>query len=255
MWDRHSVEWWMPWTIYCHMHVESGRRYIGMTMQTWQERWKKHCYAAKSTRDGRWHFPNAIRKYGPEAFSHEVLEVCGTLEEANLREKHWINLFDARDPARGFNLAEGGGSQPHPIRRNPWNRPEYRDKCLPSFIAATHTPEAYARMKATKNLPENLAEQSTRSKALAEDPAFRTASGEHANKGKPLSEEHRAKIGEKSRARSPELVERIAAKLRGRHHSEEHRAKISAANRKRSHSEETKRKIAESLARRRMEHV
>jgi group I intron endonuclease len=215
------------------------------------KRWNQHLQNAKSKRGkGCRLFWNAIRKYGPEAFVHEVLEVCRDLEVANLAEECWIELFDTRNPEKGFNLAKGGQHVPHPTR-NPWDRPEYREKRLPSLIAATHTPEAYAKMRATKNTPESRAARVIRSRLLAEDPAFRASSGNHSNKGKSLSEEHRAKIGASNRARSPELVESIAAKLRGRRPSDEERSKISAANRKRCHSEETKRRIAEALARRR----
>ncbi|KKM23993.1 hypothetical protein LCGC14_1609580 [marine sediment metagenome] len=118
----------MPWTIYCHIHNITGRRYVGLTSQTWQERWKNQVHVAKSSKGGRWHFPNAIRKYGKDAFSHKVLGVCDTLEEANIAEIRWIEHFDTRNPEKGFNLAKGGKHVPHPIRKNPWNNPKYRAK-------------------------------------------------------------------------------------------------------------------------------
>ena len=75
------------YTIYCHTHTESGRRYIGLTKLTMMKRWNSHIYTANHVKNGKLaatgHFPNAIRKYGKDAFSHEVLEVCSTLEEAN----------------------------------------------------------------------------------------------------------------------------------------------------------------------------
>lgn len=119
------------WTIYCHTHADSGRRYIGLTSQTMMKRWNQHISKSKSSKDGRWHFPNAIRKYGKDAFSHEILEIYDTLEAANLAEEKWINHFDTRDPEKGFNLAKGGEHKPHLIRKNPWDDPEYREKhCL-----------------------------------------------------------------------------------------------------------------------------
>ena len=119
----------MPiWTIYCHIHSESKRAYVGLTSQTMEKRWKNHIHAAMTSKNGRWHFPNAIRKYGKEAFSHRVLEICDSLEKANWREEAWIELFETRDPRFGFNLMRGGAHVPHPIRKNPWNDPEYRKK-------------------------------------------------------------------------------------------------------------------------------
>lgn len=114
------------WTIYCHTHIESSRRYIGLTSQTWQKRWKNHVNTAKNSK-GCFHFPNAIRKYGKDAFSHEVLEICDTLEDANAAEVRWIARFDTRNPEKGFNLRKGGQHTPHPVK-NPWDRPEYRKK-------------------------------------------------------------------------------------------------------------------------------
>jgi hypothetical protein len=117
------------WTIYCHTHVDSGRRYIGLTGQTMEKRWKNHINAAKSSKGGRWHFPNAIRKYGPDAFSHKIIRVFDNLDDANLAEKCLIKRWKTRDPKFGFNVASGGYHVPHP-KKNPWDRPEYRAKAL-----------------------------------------------------------------------------------------------------------------------------
>ena len=121
------------WTIYCHTHIKSGRHYIGLTKMGMTVRWNRHVYSALHSKDGRWHFPNAIRKYGKEAFSHEVLEICNTLEEGNTAEIKWIDHFDSRNPEKGFNLMKGGEHVPHPIKKNPWDDPEYREKQIKRF--------------------------------------------------------------------------------------------------------------------------
>ena len=81
------------WTIYCHTHIESGRRYIGLTKQTWQARWAGHVSQALSRKSGWGHFQNAIRKYGKDAFGCTVLQICDTLEQANAAEKFSIWFF------------------------------------------------------------------------------------------------------------------------------------------------------------------
>lgn len=139
----------MSWTVYCHTHVESGRRYIGITRQTWQKRWKNHISAAKSAKGGRWHFPNAIRKYGPEAFSHEILAICNTLEEANRIECSKIEEFKTRDPRFGFNLAEGGQHVPHPIRKNPWDDHNFRENAVARSQKLMADPAIRAKISAT----------------------------------------------------------------------------------------------------------
>lgn len=117
------------WTVYCHIHTESGRRYVGLTKLTMMKRWNRHVYDAIRRSRGITYFHNAIRKHGKDAFDHEVLETCQTLEEANAAEEKWIAHFDTRDPEKGFNLKKGGDHRPHPVN-NPWDRPEYRDKML-----------------------------------------------------------------------------------------------------------------------------
>ena len=144
------------YTIYCHIHIESGRRYIGLTQRTMSQRWSQHVSQSKHAKK-LWHFPNAIRKYGKDAFSHEVLEVCSTLEEANIREEFWIEHFKTRDSQFGFNIAPGGQHIPHPIR-NPMDRPEFREKALANLARAN-------------DIPREVRAQ--RAKELWKDPDFR----------------------------------------------------------------------------------
>jgi len=222
------------WTIYCHTHVESGRRYIGLTSKTMLARWNDHVYKAKSSKGGRWHFPNAIRKYGKDAFSHEVLTICETLEEANAYEAYFIDLFRTRDPEFGFNLAEGGRHEPHPIRKNPWDNPEYRAKCaanIERFNRECHSPEAYAKMKATVGAPAFKAEHAAKSRATLAKPEVRAKISAKLT-GRTLSAEHRAKIsaGQTGRIVSSETRERLRQSSTGRVKSQETIAKTAAAS-------------------------
>jgi len=153
----------MKWAIYCHTHVESGRRYIGLTKKTMLFRWNQHVSnAKKKSGKGCHHFWNAIRKYGKDAFSHEVLEVCHTLDVANLAEECWIELLETRDPSKGFNLAKGGahGALPH-VRKNPWDDPEYRQKSIEASRRTWSDPARKAAISAAhmgvKLSPEHCA--------------------------------------------------------------------------------------------------
>ncbi len=146
------------WTIYCHTHTESGRRYVGLTRFRWQRRWSQHCSKSIHAINPKNYFYNAIRKYGKEAFSHEVLEICHSLEVANLAEECWIELLDTRNPEKGFNLARGGEHVPHPVK-NPFDRPGFREARIADLARAnaTITPQ----------------ERSARAKDLWSDPQFR----------------------------------------------------------------------------------
>ena len=79
-------------TIYVHTHRASGKQYVGQTRKTMHKRWVAHVNGAKTRKwcAGRTHFANAIRRHGPEAFDHAVLEVVATVEEANAAEAAWI---------------------------------------------------------------------------------------------------------------------------------------------------------------------
>lgn len=137
----------MKWTIYCHTHITSGRRYVGLTSQTMMQRWNKHVHKSRSKTRGYGHFPNAIRLYGKESFSHEVLEVCETVEQANEAEERWIAHFDTRNPEKGFNIARGR-HVPHPVLRNPWERATYRAKSLPALLKRNTDPVVRAAISA-----------------------------------------------------------------------------------------------------------
>lgn len=194
------------WTIYCHTHTESGRRYVGLTKLTMMKRWNSHVYTANRVKGGKpavtGHFPNAIRKYGKDAFSHEILEVCATLEEANAREEHWINFYDTRNPEKGFNLAKGGEHRPHPIKNNPWGHPGYRERVSASMKARCEDP--IYRMEMSQRSNEVLSRSEVRKKLSA------------ATSQQFSSPEARFKISETVKAlhRVPEIAEKFRSGFR-----------------------------------------
>lgn len=50
----------------------------------------------------------AIKKYGKENFVKETLEICSSLDELNKCEVYWIKKLNARNLDIGYNLSEGG---------------------------------------------------------------------------------------------------------------------------------------------------
>lgn len=106
------------WTIYKHTLTfpgESfGKSYIGITCRDVTKRWlaEGNGYRPKNQPA----FAAAIKKYGWENFSHEILEKnIKTLEEANLRERYWIAYYHTwvYDPACwGYNITKGGDGTP-----------------------------------------------------------------------------------------------------------------------------------------------
>ncbi len=210
------------YTVYCHIHIESGRRYIGLTKRTMEKRWSQHVCQSRYAKNKNTHFANAIRAYGKDAFSHEIIEVCSTLEEANAAEIKWMMHFDTLNPEFGFNLAKGGGYVPSVKCRNPWDRPEYRAKML----ALMHSPEFVSAHKEACNSPSVVALKKEAMKRIFSDPERRYALVVRMA-GKSLSDESRAKIVSANRSRivSEETRVKLSKNSTFRNMSDEARAK------------------------------
>jgi hypothetical protein len=70
-------------------------------------RWIMHVSAARGGDSGCLAFAAAIRKYGRDAFTHEVLEVVDTSVAADEAERAWISRLSTIAP-NGYNLRTGG---------------------------------------------------------------------------------------------------------------------------------------------------
>jgi len=90
--------------VYCITNTINGKKYIGMTGRTLEERWKSHCSCARNGSTFRFH--SAIRKYGEEAFTKEILfhdlniKECRTIEEETILEHNTMK--------QGYNAKPGG---------------------------------------------------------------------------------------------------------------------------------------------------
>ena len=203
------------WTIYCHIHTETGRRYFGLTKKTMMFRWNQHVQnAEKKTGKGCRHFWNAIRKYGKDAFTHEVFRICTTLEEANLAERALVKRFRTRDPKLGFNLTRGGVHTPHPIRKNPWDNPEYRVSQTLRLLALSNNPVTRAANKAALNTPESKERRTAASKKSHSRPEVKAKiSAAFLGKKRDLTEEQRKRLSITSRGRkaSTETLNKLKA--------------------------------------------
>lgn len=82
----------------------SGKSYIGKTFLQEQERWKQHVSEAnrgeKLTKLNK-----AIKKYGGENFSVEILESCLEEPELSEREKYYISYYTLEELKAHGNIA------------------------------------------------------------------------------------------------------------------------------------------------------
>jgi group I intron endonuclease len=261
------------WTIYCHTHITSGRRYIGQTKQKMMQRWRHHVRDAQNPSAG-WFFAAAIRKYGPDAFAHLVLETCDTLDEANEAEKAWIESFSARHESYGFNLARGGREQNHQSRTDirkrmslaakaRWEDPEQRAKML----ALTSTPEwreaKSAAAKAQWADPEVAAKNraaieaartpdvfaraaATRSANMTDEVREKLRAGQVRRWARP-GEQERASEAQKRAKSTPEYRAKASEIAKACHSSPETKAKSSAIARKNWDDPEMRARMTEGI--------
>lgn len=118
----------------------SGKRYIGITSQRMDERWRQHiAYARQGI---GWPICRAIRKYGAESFKVRVLAQVEDSEMFEL-ERRAIEVFGTRVPG-GYNVTAGGeGTLGAEVSRETREKASRRMKGRqPACIA---TPESRAR--------------------------------------------------------------------------------------------------------------
>src|SRR5574343_649296 len=76
--------------------------YIGQTIRTLEQRFKRHIL--ESTKQ-QWPISRALCKYGTENFTINEIEMC-ELQLLNEREKYWIEHYDSF--RNGYNATSGG---------------------------------------------------------------------------------------------------------------------------------------------------
>lgn len=92
------------YTVYMHQNQINGKRYIGITADTVQSRWRNG--AGYKTQV----FGRAIEKYGWQNFSHIIVAENLTKEQAEELEIALIKEYDTCNPHFGYNIATGGGA-------------------------------------------------------------------------------------------------------------------------------------------------
>ena len=92
------------YTVYKHTNKVNGKSYIGQTKhEDLTRRWTGGNGYKKSP-----HFYRAIKKYGWNGFTHEILETGLTKEEADEKEIYYIKHFRTTEKDHGYNMKHGG---------------------------------------------------------------------------------------------------------------------------------------------------
>lgn len=209
----------MTFTIYL-LTSPSGKHYVGQTSQPIEKRWKhgtgyKSCVALNK----------AIQKYGWENFTHEILAVCDTGEEADELEKKFIQEYNCIVP-NGYNIDRGGNA-------NKIMGEETKRKISEANRGRVHTEESRKKMsEASKGrVPWNKGKTGVYTDEARAAMSASMKGRSSPRKGVTLSEEVRQKMSE-TRMGKP-------SPKKGKHYrplSEEHKAKLSAAHKGKSNA-------------------
>ena len=223
----------------------NGKIYVGKTKQKLSRRIAQHRYDSKKGSIG---LGAAIRKYGWENFTVEVLEVC-PVEKLDEREIFWIAKLDCKAP-NGYNLTDGGEGLSNPSletrAKMSAHRPDVSGEKNPNYGKKT-PPEVCAKISASnKGKTKGKKRKPFSAKHKANISAHHAdVSGEkNPNYGKKTPPEVCAKISAankgkpsplKGKTHSKETCDKIAAKAKGRpsprkgkKHSEESKALMRA---------------------------
>lgn len=228
--------------VYVLRNTANGKVYVGQSIHI-HARICEHRIAAR--RGDKSHLYDAMRRYGADAFVCAVLEECAParLDE---REALWMAEFDCRNPERGYNLmpaGQRGRVMDEAMRRRMSERarsykatPETIEKMRAASTGRRHSDETKAKIsrahkgrvvsaetaqKVATALKRRWAAMTEREKAeyaavrsgWSHSEALKQAVSERF-KGKPKTEEQRARMSAAAKARSPEADARRLEALR-----------------------------------------
>lgn len=92
--------------IYLVTNQVHGKVYVGQTTRSIEERFADHVRSARTGIETK--LARAIRKYGVENFTIEVIDTASSREELNKKEIFWIEAYNSIKNRYGYNIAIGG---------------------------------------------------------------------------------------------------------------------------------------------------
>jgi group I intron endonuclease len=260
--------------IYLITNSVNGKRYIGKTIKTVEQRFASHLYTAKAyseRRDER-HLPsthlyNAINKHGSQNFNVEVLEVVEDIALLNERE-----MFHIAEKRPEYNMTAGGDGfsflNPMTIINNGFIQKHFKkDDVLPDgwkYGLLESTKEKMKVFAVGRETPQEVKDKISKSNKGKVNSPETIEKIRQANLGSKRTEDQKAQMGkawigrkhsEESIAKmkeakannkyiwSDEQKAKMSEERKGRKYSDEAKANMSKAQQGHAVSEETKAKI------------
>ena len=91
--------------IYRLTNLSNGKLYIGQTINTWKQR-KRYYNTAIKSKANKQRIILALRKYGWDGFSVDIIDEASTREELNTLEEYYIAKYNT--VKEGYNTTNGG---------------------------------------------------------------------------------------------------------------------------------------------------
>lgn len=137
--------------IYKIVNKINSKVYIGQTKLTLQDRlynsWCGHFIEAKNGHNSALH--NAIRKYGKDNFTYEIIEERNDFASNNelvtwldSRETYWISYYQSTKPSLGYNRTTGGHTRNYPTEETRVKISEGTKRGMKSFEVRKKLSEA-----------------------------------------------------------------------------------------------------------------
>lgn len=215
------------WCVYMHTNLFNGKKYIGITSQKPEDRWRGGKGYIKSP-----YFWKAIKKYGWDNFKHEILLQNETFEYACKVEKCLIRHFKTRNENYGYNMTDGGEGMNGWCPSVEWRQKQSKNK------KGKPLADEVKRKISIANSGKITSEETKRK--ISEGRRGKRVGVDHPQYGTHRSEETKKKISKANKG-----------KLAGENHpffgiqrSEETKEKIRQAHIGTNLSEETKQKIS-----------
>lgn len=180
--------------IYVITNTVSFKTYVGQTNRSISIRFREH-YSTKPKYSYLLH--RALRKYGKENFSVELLSVAKSQKEADILEKLWIVTLGSHKSIWGYNISFGGGGV-RLSKEESWKygngmrgkkRPPFSEEHRRNIGLARIGKPSYDRSKypSTRGIPKGPMKEAVKQKI---------SEARRGIKLKPFSESHKKSLSE-----------------------------------------------------------
>lgn len=95
--------------IYVWWNIVTNKRYVGQSRCV-DKRYIQHLSMLRYGSHPNKHLQASFTKHGESAFHFLVVQQCGSVDQLNDAERHWINRFISTDRRFGYNLDDGGSA-------------------------------------------------------------------------------------------------------------------------------------------------